>query len=59
MFIPFNYHSGWQAICRRVVKWQRRIGIGNELMILSDHDPDLPFSRTEVGLEVRKWCWQP
>jgi len=58
MSIPFINRAGWQAIYRRVVEWQRRIGTRNELMMLSGHDPDLPFSRTEVGLEVQKWCWQ-
>jgi len=63
MSIPVINRAGWQAISRRVVEWRRRIGTRNELMILSDlmlsdRDPDLPFSRAEAQLEVQKWCWQ-
>jgi uncharacterized protein YjiS (DUF1127 family) len=63
MSIPVINRAGWQTISRRVVEWRRRIGTRNELMtlsdlMLSDHDPDLPFSRAEAQLEVQKWCWQ-
>jgi uncharacterized protein YjiS (DUF1127 family) len=56
---PFIYRAGWQAICRRVIEWQRGIGTRSELMLLADHDPDLPVSRAEAGLVVQKCCWQP
>lgn len=62
MPVPPVNHTGWQAIYRRVVEWQRRIRTDNELMMLSDHDndhdSDLPFSRAEAQLEVQKWWWQ-
>ena len=58
MSILFINRAGWQAISRRAVEWRQRIGTRNELMMLSEHDPDLPFSRAEARLEVQKWCWQ-
>ena len=58
MSVPFINRAGWQAIFRRVVEWRRRVRTRNELMMFRDHDPDLPFSRTEARLEVQKWSWQ-
>lgn len=58
MSVPFINRAGWQAIFRRVVEWRRRVRTRNELMVLRDHDPDLPFSRAEARLEVQKWSWQ-
>jgi hypothetical protein len=58
MFIPFIDIVGWQAISRRVVEWKRTIPICNELVMPSEHDPDLPFTRAEAQLEVQKWSWQ-
>jgi len=58
MPIPVINRAGWQAIYRRVVEWQRKIGACNGLMVLSDHDPDLPFSRAEAGLAIQKSSWQ-
>jgi hypothetical protein len=52
---PFNNWTSWQIVYRRLLDWERAAdACGN----LSDHDPDLPYSRSEVALQVQQWCWQ-
>jgi len=58
MPVPVINPAGWQTIYRRVLEWQQKIDTCNGLTLLADHNPDLPFSRLDAGLEVRKWSWQ-
>jgi hypothetical protein len=58
MSAPFTHHEGWQAIFRRVIQQQQKVGSGIELMTLEDHHPDRPFNRAEIGLELQRWRWQ-
>ena len=62
LFTSFVCNSGWQAINRRTLEWQRSmddalIRTDPDLPFISGYDPDRPIPRTAVQLDVLKWSW--
>ena len=65
LFTSFVYNSGWQAINRRTLEWQRSmdgalIRAGDhhpDLPFISGYDPDRPIPRAAAQLDVLKWSW--
>ena len=53
---PFINWTSWQIVYRRLLDRERAAEACSNLR---DHNPDLPYSRSEVALQVQQWSWQP